>query len=345
MRPNRWALFAKGLPRVTRLLIYAPSYATVAAEIEARAPGLDVLAMDDAGAITVRGESVALDHAHADIAWVDQGLFFSKAMRPFLQALFASPNPCWVQSAAAGFDHPLFKSIVAKGARLSISHGQAVGIADYVLWGVLDSFQQGLDWRADQLAHVWKPRSFREINGSHWLIVGFGAIGQAVATRARAFGATITGVRRDQTAHPLADRIAAQSDLPALAPLADVVVLSAPLSAATRHMADAAFFAAMKPGSVLVNVGRGGLIDEAALLSALDAGVPTQAVLDVFLTEPLPTDSPFWDHPRVRLTPHSSGVTGAQNQRNAELFLDNLERFVTGQPLLNVADPKDVLAD
>jgi phosphoglycerate dehydrogenase-like enzyme len=218
-------------------------------------------------------------------------------------------------------------------------------MADYVLWGVLDAFQKGLDWRADQLAHVWKPRPFREINGSNWLIVGFGAIGQAVATRARAFGATITGVRRDQSPHPLADRIAAQADLPALAPEADVVVLCLPLGAATRHLADAALFAAMKPGSVLVNVGRGGLVDESALLAALDAGAPAHAVLDVFQTEPLPADSPFWDHPRVRLTPHSSGITGAQNRRNAELFLDNLERFVAGQPLLNLADPKDVLAE
>jgi phosphoglycerate dehydrogenase-like enzyme len=330
---------------LTRLLIYAPSHDAIAAEIAARAPGLDILAMDDAGAITLRGAPVALEQAHADIAWIDQGLFMSKATRSFLQALAASPSLTWVQSAAAGFDHPLFKSIVAKGARLSISHGQAVGIADYVVWGVLDAFQRGLDWRADQQARVWKPRAFREVNGTHWLIVGFGAIGQAVATRARAFGATVTGVRRDQTPHPLADRIASQADLPTLAPLADVVVLSLPLSAATHHLADAAFFAAMKPGSVLVNVGRGGLVDEAALLAALDAGAPAAAVLDVFQTEPLPADSAFWDHPRVRLTPHSSGVTGAQNHRNADLFLDNLERFVSGRPLLNVADPKDVLAE
>jgi len=330
---------------VTRLLIYAPSHDAIAAEIAARAPGLDILALDDAGVITLRGEPLATEDVRADIAWLDQGLFQSKATGAFLRAMFASPDLTWVQSAAAGFDNPLFKSIVAKGVRLSTSHGQAVGMADYVLWGVLDAFQNGLDRRADQLAHVWKPRPFREINGSHWLIVGFGAIGQAVATRARGFGAVITAVRRDQSPHPLADRIAAQSDLPALAPEADVVVLSLPLSLATRHLADAAFFTAMKLGSVLVNVGRGGLVDETALLAALDSGTPAHAVLDVFETEPLPADSPLWDHPQVRLTPHSSGMTGAQNGRNATLFLDNLRRFVAGQPLLNLADPKDVLAE
>ena len=330
---------------MTRLLIYAPSYESIADEVAARAPGLEILAMDDAGAITLHGQGVAVEDARADIAWADQGLFSSKATGSFLKAMFASPDLSWVQSAAAGYDHPLFKSIVAKGARLTTSHGQAVGMADYVLWGVLDAFQNGVERRADQAAHLWKPRAFREINGSHWLIVGFGAIGQGVATRARAFGTVITGVRRDQAPHPLADRIAAQADLLSLAPEADVVVLSLPLNAATKDMAGAALFAAMKPGSVLVNVGRGGLVDETALLAALDAGAPAHAVLDVFQTEPLPADSPFWDHPGVRVTPHASGITGAQNGRNAALFVDNLERFVAGRPLLNLADPEDVLAD
>jgi phosphoglycerate dehydrogenase-like enzyme len=249
-----------------------------------------------------------------------------------------------VQSAAAGFDNQIFRQIVANGARLSISHGQAVGIADYVLWGVLDHFQNGAGWRADQRDKIWRPRRFREIDGSAWLIVGFGSIGQAVATRARAFGASVTGVRRDPAPHPLADHIASLADLPSLLPEADVVVLCTPLNPATRNLADAAFFGAMKAGSVLVNVGRGALVDEAALLAALDAGVPEHAVLDVFHTEPLPAESPFWTHPRVTLTPHSSGVTGGQDIRNAALFLDNLGRFLAGEPLLNLADPKDVLA-
>ena len=109
-------------------------------------------------------------------------------------------------------------------------------------------------------------------------------------------------------------------------------------------MANAAFFAAMKAESVLVNVGRGALADEAALLEALGRGRPAHAVLDVFETEPLPPGHPFWRHGRIALTAHASGMTGGQDVRNEALFLDNLGRFMAGEPLLGEADPRDVLA-
>ncbi|MCR5877996.1 NAD(P)-dependent oxidoreductase [Phenylobacterium sp. J367] len=209
---------------------------------------------------------------------------------------------------------------------------------------MLDHFQNGPGRRAAQAKHAWDRLPFREINGSNWLVIGFGAIGQNVAQRARAFGATVTGVRRNQAPHPAADAIAPIADLPNLLPEADVVVLSIPLTPESRHLADAGFFAAMKTASVLVNVGRGGLVDEDALLAALDAGKPEHALLDVFAVEPLPAESRFWDHPRVTLTPHSSGITTGQHTRNDALFAENLQRFVEGRDLLNLADPKDVLA-
>jgi phosphoglycerate dehydrogenase-like enzyme len=329
---------------MTRLLIYEGSYDPMAAEIARRAPGLDVLTMDDAGEVTLNGRVVAHDDAGPDCAWADHKVFTGPAVRPFFVALLKAPALKWLQSGAAGFDHPLFSQLVAKGVAITTSHGQAVGMADYVLAGVLDHFQRGSERRAAQAAKVWWRESFREVMGSRWLIVGFGAIGQGVARRARAFGAQAIGVRRDQSPHPDADEIIRLEDLPAQLPKADVVVLSIPLTPATRGLADAAFFAAMKAGSVLVNVGRGGLVDEAALLGALDRGVPAHAVLDVFATEPLPPESPFWTHPRVSVNGHSSGSTDGQHQRNEALFLDNLSRFVAGQPLLNLARAQDVLA-
>jgi len=330
---------------MTRLLIYEPSYRRVERELAAHAADLEVVVMNRSGVFTLAGAPVAAEDARLDIAWASGDLYLAPAARGFMGAVLGSPDFKWVQSAAAGFDNPVFVRVVAKGARLTISHGQAVGMADYVLAGVLDAFQRGPERRAAQAAAEWREFPFREILDSTWLIIGFGAIGQGVAVRARAFGAHIIGVRRIQAADPLADEMAPREALGELLPRADVVVLCAPLSPATRHMADAAFFAAMKAGSVLVNVGRGALVDEPALIEALGRGVPAHAVLDVFETEPLPAASLLWGHPRVSVTAHSSGVTGAQDERNRLLFLDNLARYLAGRPLLNEADSRDVLGE
>jgi phosphoglycerate dehydrogenase-like enzyme len=180
--------------------------------------------------------------------------------------------------------------------------------------------------------------------GGHWLIVGFGAIGQLVAERARAFGAKITGVRRTPGPHPLADAMAPLSALRDVAPEADVIVLAAPGAPETRHLVDAPLLASMKSGSILVNVGRGSLVDEPALLAALDRGTPEFAILDVFETEPLPPGSPFWRHPRVALTGHASSFGSGRPARHEALFVENLERYLDGKPLLDEVDPRDVLA-
>ena len=327
-----------------RLLIHETSYRRLQADIAALGPVVEALVMHDDGTVSLNGAAVAEDEVAAEAAWTNKDVFFGPANRPFMVALLKSPALKWVQSGAAGFDHPVFGQIIQKGARLTTSHGQALGMAEYVMAGVLDAFQRGPERRAAQAAGKWERLAFREINGSRWLVIGFGAIGQGVADRARPFGAHVTGVRRSQDTHPSADRIAAMADLPSLLPEADVVVLCCPLTAETRHLGNAGFFARMKSGSVLVNVGRGGLVDEPALLAALDAGVPERAVLDVFETEPLPETSPFWAHPRVTLTAHASGITSGQDARNDELFVENLRRYVAGEPLLNEAAAADVLA-
>lgn len=326
-----------------RLLIHETSFRRLEPAIVA-IPGIEPLRMQPDGAILLNGAAVSSDDAEPEAAWANADVFFGQASRDFMVALLKSPKLAWVQSGAAGFDHPIFGQLVDKGARLTTSHGQSVGMAEYVLATVLDVFQKGAERRAAQRDHAWSRIAFREVTGSRWLVVGFGAIGQGVAVRAKAFGAHVTGVRRDQAAHPAADRIAALEDLPKLLPGADVVVLCAPLTAQTRHVANDRFFAAMKDDAVLVNVGRGALVDEAALLAALDAGRPSHAILDVFETEPLPADSRFWDHPRVSLTAHCSGVTDGQHTRNDELFVENLRRYAAGEPLLHEAKPEDVRA-
>lgn len=329
---------------MTRVMIYEPTYRRMQARFEALGVPFEPVLVSEAGEVTVGGQSVAPEDAQPEAVWANHEVFSSPAARTFMVTLLKSQALKWVQSAAAGFDNPVFGQIVQKGAKLSTSHGQALGMAEYVLWGVIDHFQHGPERRAAQAEAAWRRIPFREILDSRWLIVGFGSIGQAVAQRAKGFGARITGVRRNQDAHPLADMIAPMSALPELLPEADVVVLCTPLTAETRHLVNAEFLAAMKPASVIVNVGRGGLVDEPALLAALDAGKPEHALLDVFETEPLPQDSPFWRHPRVSLTPHASGITSGQWSRNDALFVENLKLYLTGQPLLNLADPKDVLA-
>jgi phosphoglycerate dehydrogenase-like enzyme len=325
-----------------RLLIYESSFNRIEAGIAALGAEIEPLVMNDAGEVRLHGRLIAEDEVLPETAWANSDVFFAGAARPFMIAMLKSPVLRWVQSGAAGFDHPVFGQIVEKGVRLTTSHGQAVGMAEYVLAGVLNILQRGDDRRAAQAARRWERLPFREVNGSHWLVIGFGAIGKGVADRARAFGAQVIGVRRSQEPDPSAERIAALADLPDLLPNCDVVVLCCPLTDETRHLASAAFFAAMKPGSILVNVGRGGLVDEPSLLTALDRGVPEHAVLDVFEVEPLPSDSPFWTHPRVTLTPHASGVSAGNAPRNDQLFLENLRRYLSGDALLHEAHHRDV---
>ncbi len=299
--------------------------------------------MDATGALSIDGGPIAAEDAAPTIAWATADLFATPVARDFMVTLLKSPGLKWLQSASAGVDNPVFGQLVSRGVRLTTSHGQAVGMADYVLAGVLDHFQRGPERREAQAAHDWRRSiRIRELLETRWLIVGFGAVGQAVAARAKGFGAHITGARRNQNADPLADQIVTPENIGDHLPEADVVVLACPLTDATRHMANTAFFAAMKDDAVLVNVGRGGLVDEAALLAGLDAAKPARAVLDVFETEPLPADSPFWSHPRVSLTAHCSGVGIGQDDRNRDLFLDNLGRYLAREPLRNEVAASDL---
>lgn len=327
-----------------RLLIYEPAWRRLSAQIEDIAPDLEPVVMDKTGALTLDGQPVTIEDARLDAAWTSSDIW-GGPIREFAIAVLKSPTVKWMQSAAAGFDNPMFSQLVSRGVRLTTSHGQAVGMADYVLWGVLDHLQRGPERRAAQAVGEWSRLQFREVSGTHWLIVGFGAIGQGVAVRAKAFGAQVTAIRRSQFPHPAADAMASLDDVPRLLPQADVVVLSVPLTPATRGLVDAKFLAAMKPGSMLVNVGRGGLVDEEALLQALDRGVPDHALLDVFHIEPLPKESRFWTHPRVTLTAHASGNGPGAGALNDETFLENLRRYVAGEPLLYEAEAKDVLSD
>ncbi|HEY1427385.1 MAG TPA: D-2-hydroxyacid dehydrogenase, partial [Caulobacteraceae bacterium] len=318
---------------MTRLILFEPAHRRVAAELRRLAGDIELaLVSGDGASITLDGAPLTDETAQPDWGWFSADSGFGPAGRALFVAMLKSRKLAWVHTGAAGVDGPIWRQLVDKGAALTTGHGQAISIAEYVIAGVLDHFQRWPERHAEQAARRWSRLPFREVAGTRWLIVGFGAIGEAVADRARAFGAHITGVRRSGAPHPAADRMARLADMRALLPDADVVVLATPLNSETVNLADADFLAAMKPRSVLVNVGRGGLVDEAALLTGLEAGAPGHAILDVFRTEPLPDDSPLWTHPKVTLTAHASAFGSGQTARNDALFLENLRRRLAGEP-------------
>jgi phosphoglycerate dehydrogenase-like enzyme len=272
--------------------------------------------------------------ARPEVAWGTSDLFRENApLAAFFRFLVDCPSLCWFQSPAAGYDAEPFRIMAEHGVRVCNAHVNSLPIAEFVLRAVLDEFQEAEQWRRQARTFEWRIHDWREVSGSTWLVVGLGHIGSAVAIRARALGAEVIGCRRTPSPSDPVDRSVTPDRLAEEVGEADVVVLSAPATPGTYRLVDAAFLAAMKPGSVLVNVGRGTLVDEGALLAALDNGTPSAAVLDVFDVEPLPPDHPFWTHPRVRVTPHNAAGGIGRLQRQADLFAANLERWLTGQPL------------
>jgi phosphoglycerate dehydrogenase-like enzyme len=169
----------------------------------------------------------------------------------------------------------------------------------------------------------------------HLGIVGMGAIGSEVARLAAAFEMEVVGVRR----RPRGDEPCTTwptDEMPQLLTWADAIVLCAPLTDDTRGIFDAAAFASMRQGAWLINVGRGEVVDEPAMIDALACGHLGGAGLDVFTVEPLPDDSPLWSMPNVIITPHSSGITTRSYRRSIDLFIDNFGRYTRGEPLRNV---------
>lgn len=301
--------------------------------------------MQPDGTLLVGERAVEWDAAAPEVAWATADLFDDGApLRPFFGFLLKSATIRWLQSPAAGFDAPIFADLVRRGMRLTNSHASAPAIAEHVIASVLEVFQHRNRWRDAAAERAWRSHDFREVAGTTWLVIGLGHIGRATATRARGLGARIIGVRRRPTGTEEVDELITPDGLGRVVGRADVVVLSAPSAPDTRHLVDATFLAAMKPDAVLVNVARGALVDEEALLRSLDDGRPAMAVLDVFETEPLPVEHPFWDHPRVLVTPHNAAGGTGRYARAADEFFANLEAYVAGGPLTNEVTAADLPA-
>ncbi|OFW03734.1 MAG: hypothetical protein A3H96_04375 [Acidobacteria bacterium RIFCSPLOWO2_02_FULL_67_36] len=253
----------------------------------------------------------------------------------------------WVHSAAAGVGSMLFPAMVDSPAVMTNSRGiSADTIAEHVLAVTLAMFRKLPLAMRSQMSRYWaqddalKAPAIRRIAGARVLVIGLGAIGGATAWRMAALGAEVTGIRRD-VSRPLPEgvtRTEPPDRLCAALPDAEVVVVAAPLTPRTRHMIGARELAAMRPGALLVNVSRGKLVDEGALVAALVAGKIGGAALDVFEHEPLSTDSPLWTLPDVLITPHMSGFRPDHWRAVTDLFMDNLRRYERKEALRNVVD-------
>ena len=302
-----------------------------------RRPGVEWLAMQPDGTLVAEdGSTVAGEDARPDVAWGTSDLFREGApVGRFFGLLRRLEGLRWFASPAAGFDAPVFAELAARGTRITNAHVNSLPIAEFVLRAVLDEFQEAGTWRSQAAGPAWRIHDWREVAGTTWLIVGLGSIGGEVAVRARAFGARVIGCRRTPSPGDPADLTITPDRLLEHVGEAEVIVLAAPATPATESLVDEAFLARVRPGSVLVNVARGSLVDEDALLDSLDAGRPGTAVLDVFRTEPLPADHPFWTHPSVRVTPHNAAGGLGRLHRQADLFDDNLDRYLAGEPLRN----------
>ncbi|MEQ9641467.1 MAG: NAD(P)-dependent oxidoreductase [Alphaproteobacteria bacterium] len=318
------------------------SLADIGDRLKALALDVDVVSFGDDGNYRIGGAAVAPADVDVDYVWLSQRIGSPAARDQAFDTVLATRSVDVVQTFNAGLDHPFYRQAADRGIRICNSSAQSVAIAEYTMAQVLALFHPVDKQRRMQSEKEWAVTPFREISRTKWLIVGYGAIGGATGRRAKAFGAEIMAIRRNPTTGGEVDRAGRLEDLPGFLPEADVILLSCPLTDATRDLADAAFFAAAKPGAILVNVGRGGLIDDAALIAALDADKLECAVLDVFRTEPLPTDDPLWSHPKVRLTSHTSFAGSGVQHRWDQLFLDNIARYAKGEPLDRLVDPADI---
>jgi D-2-hydroxyacid dehydrogenase (NADP+) len=299
-----------------------------AARLALAAPDLEVVSLR-------RGVEVsATDIERVTVAFFSNDVW-PERVAPFMRIALDAPNLRWLHSMSAGVDSPVFSMFLDRGVRVTTSSGaSAAPIAGTVMLYLL-ALSRGLPaWLRAQARHEWSSTSFRELEGQRVVVVGYGPIGQEVVRLAEAFRMDPVVVRRSavgdepRPVRPLAELTEAVRE-------ADAVVVALPLTPDTRGLFNAEVIAAMPPRAVFVNVGRGELVDQAALTDALASGRLGGAGLDVFDPEPLPVDDPLWDLPNVIISPHSSASSDRTSERVTEIFLENLTRFVRNEPLRN----------
>lgn len=268
-------------------------------------------------------------------------LLSSPLIHPDLPAL--APRLRWLQLTSAGAEQPLISQLIQRGVTVTTASGiHAVPIGEFVI-GLMLAFAKGLP-RAlrKQMERAWLPYLPDELQGKTVGILGAGAIGGQVARYAKVLGMRVIATRRSGQGRKArlgaVDELLPSSQLPRLLSESDYLVIAVPLTKETHHMIGEKELRAMKPSAILINVSRGAVVDEEALVRALKEGWIAGAGLDVFEQEPLPSHSELWGMDNVTITPHVAGSFPQYMERAVDLFCDNLRRYLAGEPLLNVVD-------
>lgn len=313
--------------------------------IRAVSPRVDLVPVAEHGPLPEPGD--------AEVAFITRDLFVGGSRHQqnprfvrFIDYLKTAPRLRWVQTFSAGTDMPVYQDMLARGLMLSNAAGaSASAVAATAVTGLMALARQFPRMAQQQREKRWESlyvgEEPRDPDGQHVLVLGTGPIGQEIGRLCRAFGLRATGMRRDASTGipPGFDAVAGFDQLPAILPSVQWLVLACPMTETTRDIIDARAFAALPEKAHLINVSRGGIVVEDALLAALRSGRLSGAFLDVFSLEPLVPDSPFWEMPNVIVSPHSAAASDGLPQRVAAIFCRSLARFIAGEPPLNLVAP------
>lgn len=292
-------------------------------EIEAVAPGARVRHYDD------------LAQLEADIETAD--IVATNHLTP--SALARAKRLKWVQSWSAGPDALMFPDMIESAVTLTCCKGNgAIPLAEHSMMMMLMLDRDMPRSMRAQAERRWDRFYHGELNGRTCGIIGTGHSGTDLAAKARAFHMRVVGLRRTAREAPEFDHVYATGELHDFLAESDFLVVTAPLTAESRGLLGKAEFARMKKTAFYICISRGGIADDAALLDALRSGQIAGAGLDAHAVEPLPTDSPFWDLPNVIVTPHHGALAKATRRRGYDIFVDNIRRYVNGEPLHNIVD-------
>ncbi|MFL5795097.1 MAG: D-2-hydroxyacid dehydrogenase [Actinomycetota bacterium] len=340
-------------------MIASPLEAELAATIRAAEPRAEVLFEPDLlpparYPADHRGDPAFRRDAEAEARWrvlLDRAEVLFGIPDDTAEGLAAAvtglPRLRWIHATSAGAGEQVRKAALPaealKRVAITTSSGvHAVPLAEYAILGLLAVAKELPRFVEEQRAKAWPEvrRPLRELDGQTLFLVGLGDIGRETARLGKALGMRTVGFRRTQGPPPeWVDEVHGPERLAELAGRADAMVVSLPLTDQTAGLIDRATIDRLPASCIFVNVGRGGVVDEPALIDALRERRIAGAVLDVFATEPLPEDSPLWTLPNVLVTPHAAALSARENERIVQLFVDNLRRYLDGRPLRNVVEP------